>query len=72
MSEGATHPGPRPFELGLNLPYVEGAMDGRTPRWADVLAMAQAAESMGFDAIWISDHVGFGDPEGAWHGAWES
>lgn len=29
-------------------------MDGRTPRWADVLAMAQTAESMGFDAIWIA------------------
>ncbi len=72
MSEGATHPGPRPVELGLNLPYVEGAMDGRTPRWADILAMAQAAESMGFDAIWISDHIGFGDPAGEWSGAWES
>lgn len=47
-------------------------MGGRTPRWADVLAMAQAAESMGFDAVWISDHVGFGDPEGDWNGAWES
>jgi probable F420-dependent oxidoreductase len=71
MSAGAAHLH-RSFELGLNLPYVEGAMDGRTPRWADVLAMARAAESMGFDAIWISDHVGFGDPEGDWQGAWES
>ena len=71
MSDDAERPR-RAFELGLNLPYVEGAMDGRTPRWADILAMAQAAESMGFDAIWISDHVGFGDPEGEWQGAWES
>ena len=47
-------------------------MDGRTPRWTDVLAMAQTAESMGFDAVWVSDHVGFGDPAGAWSGAWES
>jgi probable F420-dependent oxidoreductase len=58
--------------LGLNLPYVEGSMDGRTPRWADLLEMATAAETIGFDAIWISDHVGFGDPEGSWSGAWES
>ena len=63
---------PRPLELGLNLPYVEGSMDGRTPRWSDILAMARTAESIGFDAIWISDHVGFGDPEGEWSGAWES
>lgn len=58
--------------LGLNLPYSEGAMDGATPRWADILAMARAAEDVGFDAVWVSDHVGFGDPDGAWSGAWES
>jgi probable F420-dependent oxidoreductase len=63
---------PRRLELGLNLPYVEGSMDGRTPRWSDMLAMARTAESIGFDAIWVSDHVGFGDPGGAWEGAWES
>ncbi len=61
-----------PLTLGLNLPYVEGSMDGATPRWADILAMAQTAESIGFDAIWVSDHVGFGDPDGDWSGAWES
>lgn len=58
--------------LGLNLPYVEGSMDGATPRWADVRAMATAAEAIGFDAVWVSDHLGFGDPDGAWSGAWES
>jgi probable F420-dependent oxidoreductase len=58
--------------LGLNLPYSEGAMDGGTPRWAHILAMARAAEEVGFGAVWISDHVGFGDPEGAWSGAWEA
>lgn len=58
--------------LGLNLPYVEGSMAGGTPRWADILAMATTAEAIGFDAVWISDHVGFGDPDGEWRGAWES
>ena len=57
--------------LGLNLPYTDGSMDGATPRWSDILAMAQAAEDVGCDAIWVSDHVGFGDPEGEWGGAWE-
>ncbi len=65
-------PRPRPLELGLNLPYVKGSMDGRTPRWTDILAMAQMAESIGFNAVWVSDHVGFGDPDGEWTGAWES
>jgi probable F420-dependent oxidoreductase len=62
---------PRP-SLGLNLPYVEGSMDGATPRWPDILAMARAAEAVGFDALWVSDHVGFGDPDAGWSGAWES
>lgn len=64
------------MHIGLNMPYTEGQMDGATPRWADILAMAQAAEAIGLDAVWISDHVGFGDPAssepGAWSGAWES
>jgi probable F420-dependent oxidoreductase len=64
--------GDRALRLGLNQPYVEGSMDGRTPRWADILEMAQTAEAVGFDSVWISDHVGFGDPDGDWSGAWES
>jgi probable F420-dependent oxidoreductase len=64
------------LRLGLNLPYTEGQMGGSTPRWEDIRAMAVAAEGIGFDAIWVSDHVGFGDPAaddpGSWSGAWES
>jgi alkanesulfonate monooxygenase SsuD/methylene tetrahydromethanopterin reductase-like flavin-dependent oxidoreductase (luciferase family) len=62
----------RPFGLGLNLPYVERSMAGRTPRWSDIRDMALAGERIGFDALWVSDHVGFGDPAGQWTGAWES
>jgi hypothetical protein len=35
----------------------EGWMDGRTARWTDILAMAQKAEEVGFDSIWIPDHL---------------
>ena len=63
---------PSVLTLGLNLPYTEGSMDGATPRWSDIVAMASTAEAIGLDAIWISDHLGFGDPDGEWHGAWES
>ena len=70
MSDGAT------IRLGLTLPYAEGQMAGETPRWTDIRAMATAAEAIGFDVVWISDHIGFGDPAGkdpaAWSGAWES
>lgn len=61
-----------PLSLGLNLPYVEGSMDGVTPRWGDIRAMAATAESIGFEAVWVSDHLGFREPTGEWHGAWES
>ncbi len=67
---------PNQLRLGLNLPYTEGQLVGATPRWPDIRDLARTAEEVGFDAVWISDHVGFGDPSsdepGAWSGAWES
>ncbi len=66
------HAAPAWPSLGLNLPYTEGGMDGVTPRWTDIAAMATAAELVGFDAVWVSDHVGFGNPDTGWGGAWES
>lgn len=60
------------LRLGLNLPHSNGQMAGRTPRWGDILAMARAAEEIGFDSVWVSDHMGFGDPDGDWRGSWES
>ncbi len=62
---------PQPLSLGLNLPFVEGSMDGRTPRWDDLAAMARMAEEMGFDALWLSDHLGFAETDGSWSGGWE-
>ncbi len=67
----STPPPPTWPSLGLNIPFTERSMDGATPRWADILAMAHAAADAGFDAVWISDHVGFGDPDEEWSGAWE-
>lgn len=49
----------RPCKVGFFLPIVEGQMDGTTPRWADVVAMAQRAEDVGFDSVWIPDHLIF-------------
>jgi probable F420-dependent oxidoreductase len=58
------------------MPTTEGQMAGETPRWTDLRDMARLAEAMGFDSIWMSDHLGFGDPaddaSGAWRGSWES
>jgi alkanesulfonate monooxygenase SsuD/methylene tetrahydromethanopterin reductase-like flavin-dependent oxidoreductase (luciferase family) len=46
----------RPLKVGLHLPHWEGGIDGVTPRWADLLALAQQAEAVGFDSLWVADH----------------
>ena len=55
----------RPLKIGLVLPTAEGMMDGRRPRWTDILAMARLAEAVGFDSVWVADHllVRFADDE---------
>ncbi|MEO9177274.1 MAG: LLM class flavin-dependent oxidoreductase, partial [Gaiellales bacterium] len=51
----------RPLRVGVQLPEVE-----RDVRWREYVAMARAAEQVGFDSIWIGDHLlyrGDGQPE---------
>jgi probable F420-dependent oxidoreductase len=53
--------------VGIQLPEVE-----RDVGWAEVLAIARAAEETGFDSIWLGDHLlyrGAGGPE---RGPWEA
>lgn len=61
----------RPLKVGLFLPFVERVMDGVTARWADLLAMARRAEEIGFDSIWVGDHLFFRFPDQEFQGAWE-
>lgn len=50
-------------------------MNGRTARWPDILALARAAEEVGFDSLWIPDHLiyqyPFGDDSQPMHGWWD-
>jgi probable F420-dependent oxidoreductase len=58
----------RPIRIGVQLPEVE-----RDVRWPEYVAMARAAEEVGFDSIWIGDHLlyrGDGRPERAPWDAW--
>lgn len=58
---------PRPLRVGVQLPEVE-----REVRWPEYVAMARAAEDVGFDSIWLGDHLlyrGDGRPE---RGPWET
>jgi probable F420-dependent oxidoreductase len=53
--------------IGIQLPEVE-----REVRWPDVRAMARAAEEVGFDSVWLGDHLlyrGDGRPE---RGPWDA
>jgi alkanesulfonate monooxygenase SsuD/methylene tetrahydromethanopterin reductase-like flavin-dependent oxidoreductase (luciferase family) len=44
-------------KLGIILPVAEWRMDGETPRWSDLKKMAETAEAVGFDSIWVVDHL---------------
>src|SRR5262245_59673695 len=63
----------RPLKVGLALPIAEEWMAGRTALWKDMKAMALHAEAVGFDSIWINDHLifEFGEPSEPRRGTWE-
>lgn len=60
----------RPLKVGLFLPFIETMLDGGTPRWTDLRTMAQLAEDIGFDSLWVGDHQIFRFETGTF-GSWE-
>jgi alkanesulfonate monooxygenase SsuD/methylene tetrahydromethanopterin reductase-like flavin-dependent oxidoreductase (luciferase family) len=56
-----------PVRVGIQLPEVE-----REVRWPEYLAMAQAAEEVGFDSIWVGDHLLYRDGDGVESGPWDA
>jgi alkanesulfonate monooxygenase SsuD/methylene tetrahydromethanopterin reductase-like flavin-dependent oxidoreductase (luciferase family) len=57
----------RSLKVGVQLPEVE-----RVVTWPEVRDMAIAAEDVGFDSLWVGDHLlykGSGDSTGPWE-AW--
>ncbi|MEO8626044.1 MAG: LLM class flavin-dependent oxidoreductase [Candidatus Limnocylindrales bacterium] len=55
----------RPLKVGVQLPEVE-----RPVRWPELRDMAQAAEGLGFDSLWVGDHLLYRRPDGN-VGPWE-
>ncbi|MEA2582913.1 MAG: hypothetical protein QOF33_998 [Thermomicrobiales bacterium] len=49
----------RPLKVGVFLPATEREMAGGSARWSELAAMAKRAEELGFDSIWIEDHLIF-------------
>ncbi len=62
---------PRPMKLGVMPALGEDSMEGRTPRFADIQAMARTAEDVGFDSFWLADHLLYRYPGRDEKGAWE-
>src|SRR5918994_3768355 len=58
--------GRRPLRVGIQLPEVE-----REVRWPEYVAMARAAEDVGFDTIWLGDHLLYRYEDGSTRGPWE-
>src|ERR1044072_4383664 len=53
--------GARPIKVGLVLPTVDGTIPDGMPRWSDLKNLAQRAEAVGFDSLWVPDHLLFQD-----------
>jgi alkanesulfonate monooxygenase SsuD/methylene tetrahydromethanopterin reductase-like flavin-dependent oxidoreductase (luciferase family) len=46
------------MQIGLALPQYDYSVPGESPlRWETVLDHAQRAEALGFDSLWLSDHL---------------
>jgi probable F420-dependent oxidoreductase len=43
--------------LGLALPHYDTSLAGRPASWAGVREVAELAEKVGFDSVWVSDHL---------------
>jgi probable F420-dependent oxidoreductase len=57
----------RPFKVGIQLPEVE-----REVRWPELRAMARLAEDVGFDSLWLGDHLLYRFASGETRGPWEA
>ncbi len=56
----------RPFAIGVQLPEVE-----RKTSWPELRTMAQTAEAVGFDSVWVGDHLLYRSGNGV-RGPWEA
>ena len=48
---------PRDLKIGVLLPLWTGSLAGQTPSLHEVLGFARAAERVGLDSVWFTDHL---------------
>lgn len=54
------------LSVGVQLPEVE-----RRVHWPELISMARTAEAVGFDSLWLGDHLLYDLPDGTPRGPWE-
>jgi alkanesulfonate monooxygenase SsuD/methylene tetrahydromethanopterin reductase-like flavin-dependent oxidoreductase (luciferase family) len=57
----------RPLKIGVQLPEVE-----RVVPWSELRDMIRAIEDLGFDSIWVGDHLLYRQPGIPGRGPWET
>ena len=57
----------RPLRVGIQLPEVE-----RDVRWPEYAAMGRTAERVGFDSIWVGDHLLYRGDDRPERGPWDA
>src|SRR5919112_6859887 len=57
----------RSLKVGVQLPEVE-----RVAPWSDLARMATTAEVLGYDSVWVGDHLIFRDGDQPPRGPWEA
>lgn len=45
------------MKIGIVLHAVEGSLEGRTPTFRNLQTIAQGAERVGLDSVWLADHL---------------
>ena len=60
------------MKIGIVLDTGEGSLDGRTPTFRDLQEMALVAEQVGFDSLWLADHLIYRFPNQAESAPWET
>ena len=59
------------MKIGVVLPMAEDPKTESAPPWREIRALAQQAEAMGVDSVWLYDHLLYRFPERPTSGIWE-
>lgn len=68
MTQSSSNTG---MKIGVVLETAEGGLQGKTPTFSELKEMAQTAEQVGLDSIWLCDHLLYRFPGQEESGIWE-